>query len=100
MDVREPHENARVVHVVIRHVVHVGLRGDQLVALFERDHHPQRVRLGRLVDRLTGNELAADLPGLRTVRGALLEVGQRPCEFTHSIEADWLSWHTDLKEGS
>ena len=61
MDARQPHQDGRIVHVVIRHVVHVWLRRDQLVALFERDLHAQRVRLGGLVDRLTGNELAADL---------------------------------------
>src|SRR5262245_1806164 len=54
------------------------------------------MRLGRLVNRWTREQPAANLQRRRTVPNAFLNIGQRPCELADYIKRQRLSLHTIL----
>jgi hypothetical protein len=86
MDPGQPDENARVVDVVILQVIRRGILLEQRVALREVHPHGQRVRLRRLVHRLTDEHLPADFKREPAVHADVLDVGERQANRADGVE--------------
>lgn len=71
---------------MICHVVRARLFGKQKRALGRSDFDQQRIRLGRFVNGLAGQQLATQLPGGSTVQRAFLNIAETHGELADQIK--------------
>ena len=74
---REANQNRAIVDVVVRDVVNIGSRSEQLGSIFEIHANDKRSGFGRAISGYTCQEFSVDLERVEPVRSAFLHTGQR-----------------------
>src|SRR5262249_18620084 len=84
----QPHEYGWVAYIVICYVVCVGGTGDQFIPVIDTHPNYETIRLGRLVDRYTSQELPSNFQARGSVDGPVLNLRQRKSNFAYCIKVD------------
>ncbi|SRR6266849_343019 len=93
IDARQANEHGVVGDVVVRHVVNIGVRNEQLRAILEIHADDQRAGFGRAMRGDASQEFSVDLECRRPVRGALLDARQSKSDLPYRLEVDRASGH-------
>jgi hypothetical protein len=93
IDAREANEHRVIAGVVVRHVVNIGVRSEQLSAIIEIHAKDKRTGFGGAISRDTRQEFSMDLERREPVRCALLNAGQSKSDIPYGVEVDCASGH-------
>jgi hypothetical protein len=93
IDARQANQYGGMADIVIRHVVNIGGRSEQLGAVIEIHANDKRGGFGRAISGDTCQEFSMYLECRLTVRGALLNARQRQSDIPHGVEVDCASGH-------
>ena len=93
MDARKPDEYHRILDIMIGEVINLRIGGDQRRPILESDANRKRIGLRRFVNGNTREQLAAKLQRRRSIGSALLHVGQRESNLSHSVEIHLIPRH-------
>jgi len=86
LDRSQSYEHARMRNVVRLEVINVGLFLDQRIALIERHHDDERIRLGVTMRRRAADHLSVRAERWHTPRGPFLGARQRAAEPANTAE--------------
>jgi len=78
---------------VVRHVVNIGGRSEQLGTIIEIHANDNRTGFGRAISRYTSQKFSMDLERWEPVRCALLHAGKRKSNTPYGVEVDGASRH-------
>jgi hypothetical protein len=90
---REANQHGAIADIVVRHVVNIRGRSEQLGAIIEIHADNKRSGFCRAMCGDTGQKFSMDLECRLPVRCALLHAGQRKSDIPHSVEVDCASRH-------
>src|SRR5712692_9281413 len=93
IDARQANEHGVIAHVVVRHVVNIGGRSEQVSAIIEIHSDDQGTGFGRAMRGDASQEFSVDLECRGPVRGALLHAGQSKSDLPYRLEVDRASGH-------
>jgi hypothetical protein len=93
-DASKTNQNGCVVDVVVRQVINVGGRSEQLGAVLETDANDERTWFGGPMSGYARQKFSADLEGRGPIRGALLDAGQSKSDLPYGVEVDCASGHS------
>ena len=93
IDAREANEHRVKAGVVVRHVVNIGVRSEQLSAIIEIHAKDKRTGFGGAISRDTRQEFPMDLECREPIRCALLNAGQSKSDIPYGVEVDCASGH-------
>jgi hypothetical protein len=93
IDTRQANQDGAIANVVVRHVVHIGVRSEQLSAIIEIHSNGKRVRLGRPISGDTRQEFSMDFERRKPVCCALFNSGQSKSDISYGLEVDCAPEH-------
>jgi hypothetical protein len=97
LDARQANQHGVTANVMVRDVVNVGIRSEQLSPIVGVHANDKRARFGRAINGDTRHEFSMDLECRGPVRCALLDAGQRKSDIPHGVEVDCASGHRSVR---
>jgi hypothetical protein len=91
IDAREANWHRVIASVMVRHVVNIEVRSEQLGAIIEIHAKDKRTGFGEAISRDTRQEFSMDLECREPVRCALLNAGQSKSDIPYGVEVDCAS---------
>src|SRR5205085_11496917 len=93
VDARQANQHGAIANVVVRHLVNIGIRSEQLSAIIEIHSNSKRVRLGRPISEDTRQEFSIDFERRKPVCSARFDAGQSKSDIPYGFEVDCASEH-------